>query len=101
MLDCQIGIVLDFNLIPDCETATLCDEPLATADHLVCDLHQQRGNPFRRVVEARHLSQQKMIVRDPVISSDLVDHLHDLEELHERLIHLVGILKMRNSSLAL
>ena len=33
--------------------------------------------------------------RDVVHSSfsDLVDHLHDLEELHERLIHLVGVLK--------
>ena len=40
-----------------------------------------------------------MIVRDPVISSDLVDHLHDLEELHERLIHLVRILKLRMSPL--
>ena len=35
--------------------------------------------------------------RDIICSSfsDLVDHLHDLEELHERLIHLVRVLKIR------
>ena len=88
------GLFLDFNLIPDCETAALCDEPLAAADHLVCDLHQQRGNPLRRVVEARHLIVSSCdIIRSNL--SDLVDHLHDLEELHQRLVHLVGVLKIQ------
>ena len=48
------------NLVPDSETATLGDEPLAAANHLVCDLHQERGNPLWRVVEAWHLNQQSV-----------------------------------------
>ena len=42
----------DSNLVPDGEASTLCDEPLAAADHLVGDLHQEGGHPLRRVVEA-------------------------------------------------
>ena len=43
------------DLVPDGETSTLGDEPLATPDHLVRDLHEKRRHPLRRVVEARHL----------------------------------------------
>ena len=43
------------DLVPDGETTTLGDEPLATADYLVRDLHEKRRHPLRRVVEARHL----------------------------------------------
>ena len=59
---------------------------------MVRDLHEKRRHPLRRVVEARHLNFLNVKLAQNNSFLNLIDHLHDLEQLHQRLVHMFWVL---------